>query len=381
MKTERKALHFGADVSTLLEIERLGGVYTDRDGNKRDLVELLKARGVSRIRLRLWVDPYTAAGESYGAGDCGLHNVLRLARRVKEAGLSFLLDLHYSDFWCDPARQGTPKAWRGAKAPALARTLYDYTASTLDAFDKAGVPPMEVALGNEITNGFLWPSARLYHEAGHTDNYDTLCLLLNAASAAAGESSDAKRMLHLENSGNNALWREWLDQVTAAGVAFESIGASYYPFWHGDMAGLVQNLSDVSRRYQKEVQVVETAYPFTAKPFREDAPLVIHAELKTAQGQTAPYPFTREGQKRFLSDLILALSSIPKGRCTALYWWEPGWLPVEGSSWASKAALIDIGETDKPTGNEWANQCLFDYEGRETPALALFEGETAAETH
>jgi len=31
-----------------------------------------------------------------------------------------------------------------------------------------------------------------------------------------------------------------------------------------------------------------------------------------------------------------------------------------------------MGEQHKPGGNEWANQCIFDYEGNATPALKEF---------
>ena len=55
-----------------------------------------------------------------------------------------------------------------------------------------------------------------------------------------------------------------------------------------------------------------------------------------------------------------------------LYYWEPAWLPLKGSTWATRAAREYMDELDKPGGNEWANQCIFDYEGNANIALYEF---------
>lgn len=40
--------------------------------------------------------------------------------------------------------------------------------------------------------------------------------------------------------------------------------------------------------------------------------------------------------------------------------------------WASEAGQKYIKEEGKSTSNEWANQCLFGYEGRKLPAFDVF---------
>ena len=55
-----------------------------------------------------------------------------------------------------------------------------------------------------------------------------------------------------------------------------------------------------------------------------------------------------------------------------VFYWEPLWLPGEGICWASEAGQSYIHEEGKSTANEWANQCLFDYEGRKLPAFDKF---------
>ena len=363
---------FGMDFSSLEETEKQGAVFRV-DGKQVELVEELARCGVTSARLRLWNDPYGKNGEPYMGGTCDIERVERLAQRAKDAGMSLLLDFHYSDFWCDPARQMIPKAWQGKTLDELCPCVYEFTARTLDRLDRKGLSPACVQVGNEITNGMLWPVGRL-SETSPRQGFDELAALLRAGCAAVRENSDAKVMLHLENSGNNALWTEWLDAITERQVLFDILGASYYPYWHGDMEGLRANLCACIGRYGKDISIVETAYPFTTRhysPNSSTAALCIADGAHRFDGSPVTHELSREGQAAFISDLISLVEALPEGRGKSIYWWEPGWIPVPGSSWASTASLAYCGETAKSCGNEWANQCLFDYQGNATPALEV----------
>lgn len=68
----------GVDISTLTAIEDNGGKYLDSNGTERDLLDILKDRGVNYVRLRLWNDPQKSGG--YNDKD----DVIRLAERVKK---------------------------------------------------------------------------------------------------------------------------------------------------------------------------------------------------------------------------------------------------------------------------------------------------------
>ena len=366
----------GMDFSTLEETEALGGVFR-QDGKAGDLVEILAKNGVNAARLRLWVNPHSASGAPYGGGTCDLPLVIRLARRAKRAGMRFLLDLHYSDFWCDPGRQLPPKGWETLTLAQLSMRVYDYTRDVLAALEREGLSPDMVQVGNEITNGMLWPQGRLSDpKPGHArDGFDALSWLVNAGCRAVREHSSARVMLHLERSGDNAVWREWFDRLIARGADFDVIGASYYPYWHGNFEALRFNLNDMIARYGKDVMIVETAYAFTSEhfdPTQAGANLVINDSLKCYDGSDAPYPLSMEGQRQFTKELLNLVASLDGGHGTGVYYWEPAWLPLRGSTWASFAARDYMGERDKPGGNEWANQCIFDYEGNATPALKEF---------
>jgi len=363
------------DVSTLEETERLGGKFYER-GKPAPLLDILKRHGVTSVRLRLWNDPFDEKGETYGAGGCDIETVIRTARRVTENGMNWMLDFHYSDIWADPARQLTPKAWRSFTLEQLEKAVYEYTKKTLAHCKDEALYPAYVQIGNEITNGLLWPVGKAEYDkvSGDPVSYGNMTRLLKAGAAAARESGNVKIILHLEKSGDNARYRQWFDAVTTAGIDYDIIGVSYYPHWHGTMRALKYNLEDVSARYNKDVMVVETAYPFTNE-YYSDIPgvsLVISDKIKSPLGSPPPYPHSVEGQSLFLRDLVKMAKSVK--RCKGLYYWEPGWLPLDGSTWAAESARKYIGEEHKAGGNEWANQCLFDYKGNLLPAINELDG-------
>ena len=258
-------LIIGADISTLPEVEEQGGKFYDK-GDEVLLDDCLISHGYTSARIRVWNDPYNKEGTGYGGGTCDRDKMLTLAKRVKGKGMSLLLDLHYSDFWCDPARQGIPKAWKGLSLDEMCSALYDFTKNTLRAFIEAGVEPEYIQVGNEITHGMLWDMAKLDRssEAAFEQSFDRLAKLIAAGTRAVRDISKAKIVIHLEQSGKNALWREWFDAAAKRGMDFDIIGASYYPLWHGTPKEMCANMQDMISRYDKDVMIVETAYPFTS---------------------------------------------------------------------------------------------------------------------
>ena len=64
-------------------------------------------------------------------------------------------------------------------------------------------------------------------------------------------------MMHLALGGQNEEAVFWLDNMIACGVRFDIIGLSYYPRWHGTLEDLKSNLSDLNKRYNKPLNVVE----------------------------------------------------------------------------------------------------------------------------
>lgn len=353
----------GMDISTLLEEEACGAKYYDF-GEEADLLDILKRYGVNSVRLRLWNDPYDEQGNPYGAGTNDLDKTICMAKRAKASGMGFLLDYHYSDFWADPGKQIVPKAWQGYGPEQLEEAVYEYTVSTMTALREAGVAPTMVQVGNELTNGLLWPT-------GQKPNFDQLAKYINAGIRGVREVDDqVKIMIHLDNGGFNEMYVEWFDHFMERVEDFDVIGLSYYPFWHGTLDQLEYNMRDLAKRYQKELVVAEVSMGFTMEDYRDregdpDKRLKGMA-TKPELVENLEYPMTPKGQADFMEDIMHRIKSVPGG--LGFYYWEPAWIPVPGCGWATEVALRYTGE-EGPGGNEWANQALFDYDGNSLPAL------------
>lgn len=361
----------GIDVSTHLEELTHGAVYRDGDGILEPL-EAFRRNGVDYMRIRVWNDPRSPEGEPYLAGTCDMDNYIRLATLAKEKGYRLLMDLHYSDFWADPGKQMIPKAWQDFDEDRMVQAVYTFTKACLEQAKQAYVAPDMVQVGNEITNGMLWPMGKLEQADGTRGNYDTFCRLVNAGCRACRDTlPGAKIVLHLERSNDCGVYQEFFGEMERHHVDYDIIGASYYPYWHGTPEELFANLEGC-RRFGKERMVMELGYGFTLHPYAlggEEKRLVISGDRAYVPGFTEKYPVTPEGQAAFIRD-FLALAV--KNGIDGVFYWEPLWLPGEGICWASPAGQAYIHEEGKSTANEWANQCLFDYTGQKLPAFDAF---------
>lgn len=368
---------YGADVSMTHEVEKLGGSFSNPLGEAQDLFSLLAHNGVNLVRLRVWVDPKDRQGSSYLGGSNDMAVTTALARRAKAAGLGFMLNIHYSDFWTDPKKQMLPKAWVGKSFEELLTTVREYTVSVLEHFVEQVLIPDYVQVGNEITNGMLWPYGQTAYFDFDTQQYgeiDTeadkrLAEILKVGIGAIKVVADIPTIIHLDFGGSNALYRSFFDRMGKHGLKPEIIGLSYYPFWHGTLGDLERNLVDITERYDADVMVVETAFPHT-----EAEPPNGHYNLVTGDmARECGYDPSVDGQSKFLRDLIKCVQNLPDGRGLGIVYWEPAWLPVQGTSWTSEAGK-EYGNDRGALGNTWANQALFDYEGRALESLSVLGG-------
>lgn len=355
----------GADLSMLAEVEKHGGKFFDEHGNPQDAMAILKENGFNYIRLRLWVDPKDADGKPYGGGNNDLATTIELAKRAKANGMKFLLDYHYSDFWTDPARQNKPKAWASMNIDQLTEAVYQHTKTTMDAFAKAGVLPDMVQVGNEINGGMLWPEGKSWGQNG--GEFDRLAGLLNAGIKAVKEHGDQiKIMLHLAEGTKNDTFIWWFDEITKRKVPFDIIGLSYYIYWNGPMNALQYNMDDISKRYDKDLIVVEAAYGYTTANCDN-----AENNFTSKEADDAGYPATVQGQANYLHDLLQVVTKVPEGRGKGVFYWEPAWLPTLGATWATKAGM-KYNSDDWKEGNARENQSLFDCQGKVLPSIKAF---------
>ncbi len=239
----------GADISFLPQLEARGIKFSDR-GHK-DVLQIMKDHGFNYIRLRLFVDPAKDSGYSPGKGFCDLQHTMQMAKRIKKAGMKFLLDFHYSDTWADPGKQFVPEAWKDLDFKDLAARLHEYTKNVLLSLKAQGTLPDMVQTGNEINHGILWPDGNVQH-------LDSLSTLLNAALSAVKQVDPSIiTLIHIALGGQNSESEYFLDKIINRGVSFDVIGESYYPKWHGTLNQLDSNLNLLQKKYDKPVIVAE----------------------------------------------------------------------------------------------------------------------------
>ena len=323
--TTKPPFYLGADISTLADVERRGGIYMD-GGKPGDALDIFMKNGWTCFRLRIWVNPRNGAN--------GLEFTTKLAKRIKDAGGTFMLDFHYSDWWADPQKQNKPAAWAKLDFDALVEQTETYTANVIKTLKDAGATPDFVQIGNEITGGTLWPDAQVKvplstvkvfsgdvvviappEPYDDVKQWNHLIRVLKAASAgvrsATAPADHVRIIVHIDCGGDWPVTKWYFDHLNKAHVDYDIIGQSFYPNWHGTIENLRDNLRETINDYHKDVMVVETAYPT-----RDVNP-------SPAALKNMIWPMTPEGQKQFLADVIKTVKEAPEGRGIGVNYWHP----------------------------------------------------------
>ena len=360
----------GADVSSLLAEEQSGVVYKGFDGQPADMLKVLSDAGVNCVRVRVWVDPFDRDGHGYGGGNCTAATAAEIGARAAKYGLKLLVDFHYSDFWADPGKQMAPKAWAGLTVEEKAEKLKAYTAESLEAIRAAGADVAMVQIGNETTKGLCGETA-----------VPKVCALYRAgAEAVRAFDPNVLIAVHFTNP-EAANFGKLAYMLSSNQVDYDVFSTSYYPYWHGTLTNLQEQLSTVAEKYGKKVMVAETQWAHTATD-GDDSPNSIGEELKYDK----PYPFTVQGQSRELRDVAATVAAIPGG--IGVFYWEIGWIPVPGADWAARSAKWEqfgsgwassyAGEYDPNDagkyygGSACENQAMFDFDGNPLESLKTF---------
>lgn len=334
----------GTDGSVLDEVEQSGGKYYE-NGVETDALTIFKTHGFNTIRLKLWHTPSNEFNS--------LSRVITMARRAKEKGLHFILDIHYSDSWADPQKQIKPAAWADLPFAVLCDSVYSYTSHVITVLKNQQALPDIVQIGNEVSCGMLWNDGKVCGSFDTPEQWEQFGILIKRGIAGVKNSLDegeqVKIMIHFDNGGNNESCRWFFDHLLAQDVDFDIIGLSYYPWWHGTLSDLEFNLNDLSTRYEKEIIVVESAYPWTLE-WGDNTGNIVGNEDQLLPG----YPATVEGQTKFLQDILKIIKNTPDDRGKGFVYWSPEWIPGH-------------------PGSPWENLALFDFQGEVLESIKVFE--------
>lgn len=361
-QTEQKLAYYGADLSYVNQIEEHGGVYKD-DGQQQSPYVIFKNHGTNLVRLRLWHNP-SWTKEVYGADGKKMYSDLKdvevSIRRAREEGMEVLLDFHYSDTWADPAAQDVPAAWANITEPdVLKDSIYNYTFETLRYLNGKGLMPELVQIGNETNCGLLFtdapegfPTCNVC-EGKWAETGAVINRAIDAVRDVADESTiKTKVILHIADP-KNVKW--FFDNLTTTGSVtdFDIVGFSYYPLWHTTVAPdkLSETIAGFKSAYNKDVMILETAYPWTMEA--QDS----YTNLFGSDPILPGYSYTRQGLEKLLRDMA---QEVHDGGGLGMIYWEPAYISSNmKDTWGA--------------GSSWENCALFDFSGNAIPAIHYME--------
>lgn len=335
-----------ADFSHLAFFESRGVKYKD-GGQVQDGLQILKNHGINCVRLRLFTSSQTqAASDPYNYIN-NTNYTVPLAVRVKNAGLLFSLDFHYSDTWADPGKQATPAAWTNLTFTQLVQQMRTYNSNTIATFAAAGAMPDYVQIGNEITQGMLWPLGKVNAYVSGGTQWSQLGQLMTAAvqgiqdAAGATGANMPKIIVHIDRGGDWTTTMKYFDNLNAQGVPFDIIGESYYPFYHGAPANLNICLSNAAVRYGKPVIVAEDAFPWT------------NTCPSSWTNQLFGFPPTVAGQVSFMAALAQIVKNVPSHLGLGFFYWGTEYQAVSGVNEAgfNTASFFDTGGNVLPVAD------------------------------
>ena len=238
----------GADISGTTDLEARDVQLYNAQGEPRECTALMHELGLNAVRLRVWVNK---------------DDVVKMARRAKDWGMALMIDFHYSDWWADPGQQNIPAAWKEMSYEQMKQALADHTRDVLTAIREAGVEVRWVQVGNETTNGFLWPMGRAQ------DNMQQYAGLTDAGYQAVKQVfPQAQVIVHLDGAYDPHRYDFIFDGLRKYKARYDMIGLSVYPYW--DIKGnhtlswqetvekATVNINRLWTKYHKPMLVVET---------------------------------------------------------------------------------------------------------------------------
>ncbi len=383
--------------------------FKDWDGNvldKQGFFNLLADSGVNSVRIRVWNDPYNSkTGAGYGGGNNDIAKAVEMGQYVTEAGMSTLIDFHFSDFWADPGKQKEPKAWAEYTVEQKADAIKSFVTDSLTQLKENGVNVSMVQIGNETNGKFCGEST-----------FDNMNILFDAGcDAVKAVDENILNVIHFtnpESAGRLAGYAENLaaydgdEDSVNEGVSYDVFATSYYPYWHGDIANLKSVLTPIAQTYDKYVLVAETSWANTWKDGDgHENTILEEGDL----GDYVDYMVSLQGQANAVRNVANAMNEIAEAVTLSngdkaglgFYYWEPAWIPVEslynedgtkkedaesitasnkeiwestGSGWAASAAA----EYDPDDAGMWYggsaidNQAVFDFNGNPLSTLNVF---------
>lgn len=310
----------GADISWYTEMETKGHKFYNQEGIEGDCNQVMKDCGLNAVRLRVWVDPagrprpkWADEFPDYKADSwCDKNDLLVKCKRAKEVGLDIMVDFHYSDWWADPGKQPVPHEWADHNVDQICEDVAAHTTEVLTLLKDNGIEPKWVQIGNETSNGMIWP---LGHAAPDTcENYAKF--FIAGYDALKKVFPKAIGIVHLDNGWKPELYDWNLGGLKKHGAKWDMIGMSLYPYWahQSDSTRLadptitdcINNIKRVGEIYQCPVMITEVGFEVDEKR-----------------------PEVMVDGKRQLLRVLREAKDSTNGICRGVFYWEPECKPSQ----------------------------------------------------
>ncbi|WP_345948910.1 glycosyl hydrolase 53 family protein [Mucilaginibacter sp. PAMB04274] len=246
---------YGADISWWPQMEAKGYIWKNSSGIQKDLLDILKEKGINSVRLRTFVNPSTDSIK----GHCSDGETVALALRCKKAGLRVMIDFHFGDSMNSVGEQVPPAAWANMTYAQMRTAMSTYVYHFMNLMKYYKVTADWIQIGNEENLGICgYVGSFAYNPVQMTG-------LLNIAyDQIKAVSPSTQVIVHLAQPQKLTAVENWFDTYKANGGKWDISGFSSYAS-SIDAPGIAPNFSTIQTRYGKPVMVVEVGGP-TNKP-------------------------------------------------------------------------------------------------------------------
>lgn len=371
---------FGGAVSWLDWEEDMGSKYYDEAGNEKDALLIMKEHGCNFVRLELYNNPgeyKDPDGNYFPPKYKNPDSIFELAKRAKKLGMEIQLSFMYSDYWGNDV---IPTDWNkelekyatfAEKTEFLQGKVYEWTYSFMNRLKQENIYPRYVSIGNEIDPGILIPYGDF---SSSEESKQAFYSFLNVGYKAVKEVSPSSQVVHhLACNGNDMFWENhygsgkyFFETMINNHVNFDVIGTSFYPYWAQtdneyatkkklDLNDLKEWCETMIDAFDKDILIMETAINWGTP-----------GQLANNGAYEGIFPYTPEGQRDYVLDMINTVKSVKDGRCVGSLYWDPILVKQEGIGWA----LYGEGQA---RDNVVETTTFFDYDHKVLPVLDVYK--------
>jgi arabinogalactan endo-1,4-beta-galactosidase len=291
------------------------------NGQKADLLAILKSHGINMIRIRPTSEPpyNTFTATTCSGNGCYAETdaqSIDLAKRAKNMGMAVEL----SFFFDGGSSAAIPGVWSAYTASQTQSAVYTYVKAQIEAYRQAGAMPDMVAIGNEVDTGLM---GSLASPRSSFSNF--AAVEQQGMQAVADAASDTTigaalptpiRCIHITPSYNLS---SFFSSANSYSIPYDAMCQSYYPIYHGPLTAAQAATTNPSNK-PIEQTVLQAAATAIGKPV-----FLIEVGEHYENGFDSNDPWygaTINGQRQFLIDVNSVLKQLPNNLTLGMEYWD-----------------------------------------------------------